>query len=67
MSDVLNGVAETMGEVIGGIYTPVCPGTMVRMNFDPIGHWVLLSIAQENLHPQCGFTLLVTTPSHVLV
>ncbi len=42
-----------MGEVIGGIYTPLVTRVWVWCVLDPIGHWILLTILHYYLHSQC--------------
>jgi hypothetical protein len=39
---------------------------MVRSKLDPVGHRILLAVLQNNLHPECGFTLFNFTLLHVL-
>ena len=54
VGDVLNGVTQTVGVVIGGVDTPGVPRVRVRGELDPVGHWVLLSILHDVFHPQRG-------------
>ena len=48
--DVLYGVTEAVGIVVGGVDAPLvsCPG--VWPVFDPVCHWILLTIFQFHLH-----------------
>lgn len=45
MSDIFDGVAQTMGVVIGGVYAPLFPSAWVRGSLDPVGHWINLAIS----------------------
>ena len=66
VSDVLNGVTETVGIVIGRVDAPLTPSPWVRLALDPVCHWVLLTVLQSHLHAQCCFTFLKLAIFHVL-
>ena len=54
VGNVLNGVTETVGEVVGGIDTPGVPGMGVRCVLNAVGHWVLLTVLHNVLHTKCS-------------
>ena len=54
MADVLDGVTQTVGEVVRGVDTPGVPGVGVRGVLDPVGHWVLLAVLHYVFHTQGG-------------
>ena len=64
--DVLNGVTETVGIVVGGVDAPLPPSPWVRLVLDPVCHWILLAIVQSHLHAQRCFALPELALFHVL-
>lgn len=54
MGDVLDGVTETVGEVIGRVDTPGVPGVGVRGVLDAVGYRILLTVLHNVLHTKCG-------------
>ena len=54
MCDVLNGVTETVGVVIGGVDAPLVSGTWVGSVLDSICYWVLFAVLHEELHTKGG-------------
>ncbi len=66
VSDVLNGVTEAVGVVIGRVDAPLTPSPWVRLALDPVCNWILLAVLQGHLHAQCCLTLLKQAIFHVL-
>ena len=50
MGNILEGVTETVGEVISGVDTPLVPSAGVRYVLDAVGHRVLLAVLHSKLH-----------------
>ena len=65
MCDVLDGVAEAVGVVVGGIDAPLVAGSVVGGVFDPVGHRILLALFKGDLHPQGGLPLVELPVLHV--
>ena len=65
MSDVLDGVAEAVSVVIGGVDAPLVASSVVGGVLDPVGHRVLLALFESDLHPQRGLALVELTVLHV--
>ena len=45
MGNILNGVAEAVGKVVGGIDAPMVLGARMGCGLDPVCHWVLFAIS----------------------
>ena len=54
VGDVLDGVTEAVGEVVGGVDTPGVASVGVRGVLDAVGHRVLLAVLHNVLHTKCG-------------
>lgn len=54
MCDVLNGVTEAVGVVVGGIDAPLVPRVGVGRVLDSIGHRVLFAVLHNQLHTKGG-------------
>ena len=52
VADVLDGVAQTVGEVVGGVDAPGLARVRVRRVLDAVGHRVLLAVLHDVLHTQ---------------
>ena len=52
VADVLDGIAQTVGEVVGGIDAPGLARVRVRRVLDAVGHRVLLAVLHDVLHTQ---------------
>ena len=50
VGNVLNGVTEAVGEVVGGVDTPGVSGVGVRCVFDAVGDRVLLAVLHDVSH-----------------
>ena len=56
VGDILDGVTETVSEVIGGVDAPLVPCSMVGSELDTVSNWVLLTFLQDGLHSQGRLT-----------
>ena len=54
VGNVLNGVTEAVGEVVGGVDTPSISRVGVRCVLNAVGHWVLLTVLHNVLHTKCS-------------
>ena len=54
VTNVLNGVTETVGVVIGWVDTPPVPGMGVGGVLDSVGHRILFAVLHGQLHPDSG-------------
>ena len=52
VADVFDGVAQTVGEVVGGVDAPGLARVRVRRVLDAVGHRVLLAVLHDVLHTQ---------------
>ena len=53
VGDVLDGVTQTVSEVIGGVDTPGVPRVGVRGVLDAVGYRILLTVLHNVLHTKC--------------
>lgn len=66
VSDILNGVTETVGIVVGRVDAPLATSPWVSLALDPVCHWIFFTVFQSHLHAQCGCTLIKSAIFHVL-
>ncbi len=66
VGDVLDGVAEAVSVVVGGVDAPFVAGPVVSRVLDAVGYRILLALLQGDLHPQRGLALLELTVLHIL-
>ena len=58
MCDVLYGVTEAVGIVIGRVDAPLVSGTWMGSVLDSICYWVLFAVLHEELHTKGGLVCM---------
>ena len=58
VGNMLDGVAEAVGEVVGGVDAPLVPRPVVRRELNAVRHRVLLPILHHVLHSKRGLKII---------